>query len=55
MGNLSTISSDDVISSYQQQLMEAHHKIAILEAKLTKAVKVISEQAELIPQQEGEQ
>jgi hypothetical protein len=48
--DLSTVSSDDVIASYQQQLSDAHHRIAILEAKLAKAMKYINEQHVALPE-----
>jgi hypothetical protein len=44
--NLSVVSSDDVIASYQRQLSDAHHTIAVLEAKLAKALKHISGQGQ---------
>lgn len=43
MNTFSTVSSDDVLASYQQQLSDAHHRIAILEARLTAALKYINE------------
>lgn len=43
MTDFSTVSSDDVIASYQQQLSDAHHQIAILEARLAKAMRVVNE------------
>jgi hypothetical protein len=48
--DLSTVSSDDVIASYQQQLSDAHHRLAILEAKLAKAMKYINEQRAALPE-----
>lgn len=41
MLDIGTVSSDDVIKSYQGQLTEAHHKIAMLEAQLAKAAKIV--------------
>jgi len=47
--DFSTVSSDDVIASYQQQLSDAHHRIAILEARLAKAMKYVKEEGAAVP------
>jgi hypothetical protein len=44
MTDLSTVSSDDVIESYRKQLSDAHHLLAITEARLAKALKMLNEQ-----------
>lgn len=41
--NLETVSSDDVLASYRQQLSDAHNRIAVLEAQLVKARKILME------------
>lgn len=41
--NTGTVSSDDVIDSYQRQLSDAHHRIAILESQLVAARKAMAE------------
>lgn len=41
MLDIGTVSSDDVITSYKNQLSDAHHKIAMLEAQLVKAAKIL--------------
>jgi hypothetical protein len=43
MTDLSTVSSDDVIESYRKQLSDAHHLLAITEARLAKALKMLNE------------
>jgi hypothetical protein len=39
--NLASVSSDDVISSYREQLADAHHQIAVLTAQLSKAIQIM--------------
>lgn len=41
MLDVGTVSSDDVITSYKNQLADAHHRIAMLEAQLAKAAKIL--------------
>lgn len=54
--NLSTVSSDDVIESYREQLSEAHHRIAVLTSQLKQAIAHINElTAAAPPQIRGEQ
>jgi hypothetical protein len=43
MIDFSVVSSDDVIASYRRQLSDANHTIAVLESRLAKALKYISE------------
>lgn len=43
MNGIPSVSSDNVIASYQQQLSDAHHRIAILEAQLAAALKIMNE------------
>lgn len=55
--NLSTVSSDDVIESYREQLSEAHHHIAVLKSQLKTAINHINELTAAVPPQmrgEGE-
>lgn len=49
---LNTISSDDLISSYREQLSEAHHQIAVLKAQVNKAARIFQEQSEEQAQRE---
>lgn len=44
--DLNTISSDDLIASYREQLAEAHHQIAVLKAQVNKAARIFQEQSE---------
>jgi hypothetical protein len=47
--DLSTVSSDDVIESYRKQLSDAHHLLAITEARLAKALKMLNERPSETP------
>ena len=54
--DVGVVSSDDVIASYQQQLSDAHHRIAVLEASLAKALKFLNGQpGQAADQAEGEE
>lgn len=39
--NLTSVSSDDVIASYREQLADAHHQIAVLTAQISKAIQIM--------------
>lgn len=41
--NLTSVSSDDVISSYREQLADAHHQIAVLTAQISKAIQLMTQ------------
>ncbi|MFE0472507.1 hypothetical protein ACFW2V_12925 [Streptomyces sp. NPDC058947] len=49
MTDLSTVSSEAVIAAYRQQLSDAHHLLAISEARLAKALKMLQEQPSSAP------
>ena len=41
--DIGTVSSDDVMTSYKEQLSDAHHQIAVLTAQLMKAARFMAE------------
>jgi len=46
--DVGTVSSDDVITSYKQQLSDAHHQIAVLTAQLFKAGRLYAESGQQV-------
>jgi nicotinic acid mononucleotide adenylyltransferase len=45
--DVGTVSSDDVIASYERQLTEAHQRIAMLEAALARQARMAAKQEQV--------
>lgn len=50
--DIGTVSSDDVLASYERQLTEAHRRIAMLEAALEREQRAAATARALIPVEE---
>lgn len=50
MSSHTTVSSDDVITTYQTMLSDAHHTIAILRAQVLRMERLFSESVSQVPE-----
>lgn len=50
--DIGTVSSEDVMASYERQLAEAHQKIAMLEAALTRELRLKAHPVQFVPTQQ---
>jgi nicotinic acid mononucleotide adenylyltransferase len=53
--DVGTVSSEDVLSSYERQLSEAHRRIAMLEAALERESRAAAQARALARQNEGQE